>query len=64
VETEPRGSAYRLSVSCVDAAPLLDQVLALVRTEATVLASYVRQPTLEDSYVAFMQARRAAATVA
>jgi ABC-2 type transport system ATP-binding protein len=61
VETEPRGTAYRLSVSCVDAAALLDRVLVLARADATVLASYVRQPTLEDSYIAFMQQRRAAA---
>jgi ABC-2 type transport system ATP-binding protein len=58
VETETRGTAYRLSVSCVAAAPLLDEVLALARQDATVLASYVRQPTLEDSYLAFMAKRR------
>jgi hypothetical protein len=34
---------------------------ALVREESVILASYVRQPTLEDSYLAFMQQRKAAA---
>lgn len=61
VETEARGTAYRLTVTCMESASLLDQVLTLARQDSAVLASYVRQPTLEDSYVAFMQQQRAAA---
>jgi ABC-2 type transport system ATP-binding protein len=58
-EAESRGAAFRVTVTCKDAPALLDQVLALCRAESAVLASYVRQPTLEDSYLAFMQERRA-----
>ncbi|MEX0781761.1 MAG: ABC transporter ATP-binding protein [Dehalococcoidia bacterium] len=63
VAIEPRGTAFRLTVTCESAGILLDQVLAHCRVESTVLASYVRQPTLEDSYLAFMQGRREAVGV-
>ena len=58
---EPRGAAFRLTVTCREATGVLEQVLALCSEESAVLASYVRQPTLEDSYLAFMEERRAAA---
>jgi len=58
---EARGAAFRLSVSCARAAELMAELEALVREESVILASYVRQPTLEDSYLAFMQQRKAAA---
>ncbi|MGE0601419.1 MAG: ABC transporter ATP-binding protein [Dehalococcoidia bacterium] len=64
VEAETRGAGFRLTVSCREAGPLMDGVLSVCRNEATVLASYVRQPTLEDSYLAFMQERRADRTKA
>lgn len=61
-ETEPRGAAFRLTVTCANSAGVLDEVLALAERDAAVLASYVRQPTLEDAYIAFMEQRRAEVT--
>jgi ABC-2 type transport system ATP-binding protein len=60
VESEARAATFRLTVTCSGAAGVMDPVLALAQREAKVLASYIRQPTLEDAYISFMEQRRAA----
>lgn len=57
-QTEPRGAAFRLTVTCRNSAAVIEEVLLLAKQDAQVLASYVRQPTLEDAYITFMEQRR------
>lgn len=64
VAMEARGAAFRLTVTCARSAEVRAGVEALAREETPILASYVRQPTLEDSYLAFMQERRKAMAAA
>jgi ABC-2 type transport system ATP-binding protein len=59
VANEARGAAFRLTVTCAGASSVMPAVLTLAQGDGAVLASYVRQPTLEDAYISFMEQRRA-----
>jgi ABC-2 type transport system ATP-binding protein len=59
VSIESLPDRARISVNCNSAATILDSVLAIVRSEAPVLASYIRTATLEDAYVALLSQARA-----